>query len=204
MKLVDTRGQLCPAPIISAKKALRTIPDGESFIILTDNLISYNNLLRFLHDNKAEVISERLDDRWELKVTKNGDAKEMPDPEEYCAPDVVHFEKGNFIVAVSSDTMGEGDALLGSLLIANFIKAVKDLDILPSKIIFYNGGVKLAVNDSPVIDHLRQLEKMGVGIILCSTCVNHYRISDRIGTGTQGNMFTIVQDLANASKILRP
>ena len=40
--------------------------------------------------------------------------------------------------------------------------------------VFYNRGVMLATNDSPVIDHLRDLEKMGVELLLCATCVNHY------------------------------
>jgi len=44
----------------------------------------------------------------------------------------------------------------------NFIKALKDLDKLPSKIVFYNNGVKLATKSSPAIEHLRDLEKMGL------------------------------------------
>jgi selenium metabolism protein YedF len=171
---------------------------------LTNNLTSYNNLIRFLKDNKAEVKSQKLDDRWELTVTRKGEGNEMANPEEYCAPAISHFEKGDFIVVISSDTMGDGDIALGSLLICNFIKALKDLDTLPGKIIFYNNGVKLAKKDSPVVDHLRQLEKMGVEIILCSTCVNHYGLAEHTGAGIQSDMFTIVQKMADASKILRP
>ena len=56
-------------------------------------------------------------------------------------PTIAHFEKGNFIIVVSSDKMGEGDDELGYLLMSNFIKAIKDLDRLPGKIVFYNKGV---------------------------------------------------------------
>ena len=76
--------------------------------------------------------------------------------------------------------MGEGDDDLGHLLMNNFIKALKDLDRLPQKMVFYNNGVKLATNDSPVIEHLKDLEKMGVELLLCATCVNHYSLEDSV------------------------
>ncbi|HEX2974702.1 MAG TPA: NUDIX hydrolase N-terminal domain-containing protein, partial [Bacteroidales bacterium] len=44
MRIVDTKGQLCPAPIIAAKRALKDTVAGESFVILTDNNTSYTNL----------------------------------------------------------------------------------------------------------------------------------------------------------------
>ena len=72
--------------------------------------------------------------------------------------------------------MGEGDDDLGQLLMSNFIKAIKDLDKLPQKMVFYNKGVTLATKTSPLIDHLTDLEKMGVELLLCATCVNHYAI----------------------------
>ena len=66
------------------------------------------------------------------------------------------------------------------LLMTNFIKALKDLDKLPQKMVFYNNGVTLVTKSSPVIDHLRDLEKMGVELLLCATCVNHYKLEDQI------------------------
>ncbi len=45
--------------------------------------------------------------------------------------------------------MGDGDEELGHLLMINFIKAIKDLDILPGKMVFYNKGVTLGAEDSP-------------------------------------------------------
>ena len=42
--------------------------------------------------------------------------------EDYCAPAIAHFEKGNFIVVISSDKMGEGDDELGNLLMIKFYK----------------------------------------------------------------------------------
>jgi selenium metabolism protein YedF len=204
MRIVNTKGQLCPAPLIAAKKALKETTAGESFLVLTDNKTSFDNLSRFLKDNKAEFKVSESDGTWTLTVTKiTGDRVETK-VEEYCTPAISHLEKGNYVVAITSDKMGEGDDELGYLLISNFIKALKDLDKLPLHIVFYNKGVTLAVKDSPVIEHIKDLEKMGVEIHLCSTCVNHYKLENIVAAGTLSNMYSIAEILASAGNIVRP
>ncbi|HEX7492811.1 MAG TPA: sulfurtransferase-like selenium metabolism protein YedF [Bacteroidales bacterium] len=204
MRIVDTKGQLCPAPLIAAKKALKETTEGESFIVLTDNKTSFDNLDRFLKDNKAEFEVSESAGVWSLTVTKiNGDKIDTK-VEDYCAPAISHFEKGNYVVAITSDKMGEGDDELGRLLISNFIKALKDLDKLPQHMVFYNKGVTLAVKDSPVIEHIKDLEKMGVEIHLCATCVNHYNIENNVATGNLSNMYSIAEVMASAGNIVRP
>jgi selenium metabolism protein YedF len=204
MRIVDTKGQLCPAPLIAAKKALKETTEGESFIVLTDNQTSFDNLSRFLKDNKAEVQVSEGGGVWTLTITKTTANVVLTKPEEYCAPSISHFEKGNFVVAITSDKMGEGDEELGHLLMTNFIKALKDLDKLPQKMVFYNNGVKLASNSSPIVEHLKDMEKMGVEIILCATCVNYYSLESLIGVGIVSNMYTIAELLASAGNIVRP
>jgi selenium metabolism protein YedF len=107
-------------------------------------------------------------------------------------------------VAITSDKMGDGDDELGRLLIGNFIKALKDLDKLPRHMVFYNGGVKLAIKDSPVIEHIKDLDKMGVEIHLCATCVNHYKLEKDIVAGTLSNMYSIAELMSQAGNIIRP
>ena len=204
MRIVDTKGQLCPAPLIAAKKALKETAGGESFLLLTDNKTSFDNLSRFLKDNKAEFeISESCGVRT-LTITKKNGVEADIKAEEYCAPVISHFEKGNYVVAITSDKMGEGDAELGHLLIGNFLKALKDLDKLPEHIVFYNKGVTLAANDSEFIEHIKDLEKMGVEIHLCGTCVNYYKLESRIEVGTLSNMFSIAEIMASAGNVVKP
>lgn len=204
MNIVDTRGQACPAPIIAAKRALREIDENGSFIILTDNLTSYNNLIRFLKDNKAFVSVEENSGQWRLTVRRSGTGAPESKPEDYCNSGIAHFDKGDYIVVISSDRMGDGDDELGKILIGNFINALKDLEKLPGKIIFYNRGVTLAAKDSPHSVHLAQLGKMGVEIMLCATCVNHLKLENRLAAGTLSNMFTIAEAMASAGKIIKP
>jgi selenium metabolism protein YedF len=204
MKIIDTKGQICPAPLIAAKKALRETISGESFVIITDNKTSFDNLCRFLKDNKADIKITESEGTWSLAVTKSLNDLVQPDAEKYCAPSIPHFEQGNYIVVISSDKMGEGEDELGYLLMVNFIKALKDLDELPKKMVFYNSGVKLATKSSPAIEHLRDLEKMGVELMLCATCVNFYCLETVVGVGVVSNMYTIADAMTSAGKVIKP
>jgi selenium metabolism protein YedF len=100
--------------------------------------------------------------------------------------------------------MGEGDEKLGHILIGTFIKALKDTDKLPEKIMFYNSGVKLVTKTSPVIDSLRDLEKMGVELLLCGTCVNFYSLEAEIAAGSISNMFVMTEIMASTGKVIKP
>lgn len=204
MRIIDTKGQLCPAPLIAAKKALKELMTGDSFILLTDNKTSFDNLSRFLRDNKAGFQVSESEGVWTLTITKESPDMTDTGVKEYCTPDISHFEKGNYVVAISSDKMGEGDDDLGHLLISNFIKALIDLDRLPQHMVFYNKGVTLAVKNSPVINQLIDLDKMGVELLLCATCVNHYKLENNVVVGTLSNMYSIAQIMASAGSVIKP
>jgi selenium metabolism protein YedF len=204
MRIVDTKGQLCPAPLIATKRALKETPAGESFIVLTDNQTSFTNVSRFLKDNNTPFTVGEEEGIWSLTVSKTSGELTKTDAEEYCTNDVPHFQKGYFIVVLSSDKLGEGDPDLGSLLMTNFIKAIHDLDILPSRMVFYNRGVFIGKNDSAVLDLLKDLERMGVSLYLCGTCIKHYSLEDEIHIGTVSNMFEIAQIMSSAGKVVKP
>jgi selenium metabolism protein YedF len=204
MRIVDTKGQQCPAPLIATKRALKEAKTGESFKVLTDNKTSLDNISRFLKDNKTEFSVEETEGVWTITVTKISVNVTLNNAENYCTTEVPHFSQGDFIIVFSSDKMGEGDSELGHLLIANFIKAIKDLEVLPKKMVFYNNGVKLGTVDSPVFEHLREIEKMGVGLLLCATCAKYYSLEEKIKVGSLSNMYEIAQVMASAGNILKP
>lgn len=204
MRIIDTKGQLCPAPLIAVKKALKESAVGEPFIVLTDNKTSFDNLRRFLKDNKVDFQIIESEGVWTLTVTKTAGDVELSKAEDYCTTPIAHFEKGDFVVVFTSDKMGDGDDELGHLLVSNFIKALKDLEKLPGKMVFYNKGVTLASKSSPVIGHLKELEKMGVELLLCATCVNHYSIQSEVEIGILSNMFEIADVMTTAGRVVRP
>lgn len=204
MKVIDTSGLQCPAPLIATKRALKEANEGESFMVITDNLTAFKNISRFLKDNHTGFTPGRTEGRWTLTVKKGSSEIVQKDPAEYCTRDIPHFKKGDFVIVFSSDKMGDGDEELGRLLVTNFIKAVKDLDQLPEKMIFYNRGVFLGSEESPVSGSLKELEKMGTLILFCATCVKYYSLEEKIRLGTLSNMFEIAQAMASASNILKP
>jgi selenium metabolism protein YedF len=204
MRIVDTKGQKCPAPLIATKKALKETAAGESFIVLTDNKTSFDNLSRFLKDNNSDFQVSEKGGIWTLTISGTATDSSKVRAEDYYSVPIVHFERGNFIIVLSSDKMGEGDDELGHLLMNNFIKAIKDLDRLPQKLIFYNKGVNLVTKNSPVIEHLKDLEKMGVEIMICATCVDYYSLEASLGVGTLSNMYTIAEVMASAGSIVKP
>ena len=204
MQTVDTRGQQCPAPIIATKKALKEAKTGEAFKVLTDSQTSLNNLTSFLRDNKTEFSIGESAGVWTLTIRKVTGEVSPAEAEKYCTTDIPHFSKGEFIIAFTSDKMGTGDDELGNLLMVNFIKAITDLDVLPAIMIFYNRGVMLGKDDSQVIEHLKEIEKMGVKLLLCATCVNYYSLAEKIHIGSLSNMYEIARTMASTSNIIKP
>lgn len=205
MKIVDTRGEKCPKPIIETKKALKETGSGEIFRVLTDNKTSFTNISRFLGDNKIKYIVTEKDGVWTFEVTNNETGNTtLTAAENYCEPELPLDMKNNYAVAVTSEFMGSGDDQLGKKLMKSFFVAVSCLDEKPSVMVFYNSGVKLAVRDSEVIDLLREIEKKGVEVILCGTCVDHYKLGESLGAGTIGDMYLIMQKLSAAGNVIRP
>ena len=204
MQTIDTKGQQCPAPLIATKRALKGSDRGDSFEVLTDNKTALDNISRFLKDNKTAYSVTEDSGVWIITVSKGNQDASLTNAEDCCTPEIPHFSKGDFIIVFNSDKMGEGDEELGRLLIANFIKAIKDLDVLPGKMIFYNNGVKLGSMDSSVCDHLKEIEKMGVTLLFCATCAKYYSLEDKIKIGILSNMFSIAQVMASAGNIIKP
>jgi selenium metabolism protein YedF len=204
MRIIDTKGLQCPAPIIATKRALKESVSGDSFEVITDNKTALENISRFLKDNETAYSVSENSGVWTITVTKGSKNVTLTNAEVYCTPEIPHFTQGNFIIVFTSDKMGEGTEELGKLLIANFIKAIKDLEMLPGKMIFYNNGVKLGSIDSPVYENLKDLERMGVGMLFCATCTKYYSLEEKIKIGTLSNMFEITQAMASAGNILKP
>jgi sulfur relay (sulfurtransferase) complex TusBCD TusD component (DsrE family) len=62
--------------------------------------------------------------------------------------------------------------------------------------------VKLACAGSPVIEQLRALQTRGVELILCSTCLDYYGLTDRVAVGIVGGMPDIIEAMQLANKVI--
>jgi len=108
------------------------------------------------------------------------------------------------VVFVSSEGMGRGDEELGTILMAAFLDTLSQFKGELSHAIFVNAGAKLAVEGSLVLEQVRQLEQMGVQVLVCGTCLNHFGIKDKLAVGSVSNMYAIIETLSKAGKIIRP
>lgn len=200
MITVNAMGDNCPIPVIKTKKAMAALTGPETIEVLVDNEIAVQNVTKMASSSGGKVTSEKLGDA-EYKVTIEMEGAPTADgAEAVCAPDA----RDNTVVVVSSDRMGSGNDELGKVLIKGFIFAVTQLDTLPKTMLFYNGGATLTTEDSDSLEDLKSLEAQGVEIMTCGTCLDYYGLKDKLAVGTVTNMYSIVETMAKAGRIVRP
>ena len=211
MITVDARGKQCPIPVIMTKKAIEALSAPDTLEVFVDNETAVGNVTRLAGSLGAAVASEQLaekDYRLEITVAK------LPGAEHAAAADAAveaaascacdPNPKGDFIVVVPSATMGVGNDELGKVLIKGFLFAVSQLDVLPKKILFYNGGATLTVEGSASLADLKGMAEKGVEILTCGTCLDYYGIKEKLAVGAVTNMYAIVESMATAGKVIRP
>ena len=108
----------------------------------------------------------------------------------------------NTLIQVSNNGMGQGDEELGLKLIANYFRLLIQEEKLPQIITFYNSGVKLICENSPVIETLKQIEAKGVKLIACKTCLDFFNLSNKIKVGIAGTMIDIITLQSAADKVI--
>ena len=201
--IVDAVGDQCPIPVVKATRALRELTEPGTLEVRVDNEIAVQNLTRMAAGNHLQVRSEKKGERLfvvTLEVAAPvGDAP-AEEPALSCAPDA----RGDLVVAVDSEIMGRGSDELGKLLMKSFLFAVTQLPQLPKTMLFYNGGAKLTVEGSESLEDLKGLEAQGVEILTCGTCLNFYGLADKVAVGGVTNMYSIVETLAGAGKVIKP
>lgn len=200
MITVNAMGDNCPIPVIKTKKAIAALTGPETIEVLVDNEIAVQNVTKMATGSGGKVTSEKLGDaKFKVTIEMEG-APEADEAEAVCVPDA----RDNTVVVVSSDRMGSGNDELGKVLIKGFIFAVTQLDTLPKTMLFYNGGATLTTEDSDSLEDLKSLEAQGVEIMTCGTCLDYYGLKDKLAVGTVTNMYSIVETMAKAGRIVRP
>lgn len=108
----------------------------------------------------------------------------------------------NTILLVSNNGMGNADEKLQQILIGKYLELLANYTELPAAICFYTDGVKLTCVGSPVIDTLKMLEARGMRLIVCSTCLSYFGLSDKVQVGIVGGMGDILEAQVKAEKVI--
>ena len=98
--------------------------------------------------------------------------------------------------------MGHGPEDLQLTLLNKYLQLLDQNGELPAAICFYTEGVKLVTDGSPVLEQLRAIETKGVRLIVCSTCLNYFGLTDKVKTGIVGSMADILEAQQKAGKVI--
>ena len=196
--IVDARGMACPIPVVKANQALAQMTEG-ILEVHVDNSVAVENLKRMALQKGLPVKTEQPEDSHYVVTIPVTGAVDTAMPELTCTDCA-----GNTVVAVDTDSMGRGNDELGAVLIKGFLFAVSRLETLPKTVLFYNGGAKLTTEGSASLEDLRLMEQQGVEILTCGTCLNYYGLTDQLAVGSVTDMYTIVERLSRAEKVIKP
>jgi intracellular sulfur oxidation DsrE/DsrF family protein len=108
----------------------------------------------------------------------------------------------NSVILITNNGMGQADLALQQNLIGKYLELLLASGDLPAAICFYTAGVKLVVEGSPVLTQLAALEQKGVRLIVCSTCLNYFGLSEKVRVGIVGGMGDILTAQAGAEKVI--
>ncbi len=111
-------------------------------------------------------------------------------------------ESKGTVIFIRSDRIGRGDEELGFNLMMNFTYHLGEVKPAPNVVVMMNSGVKLVVEGSEVLENLERLEKKGVTILACGTCLDFFKLKERQRVGKVSNMAEITGALLNASKVI--
>ena len=223
---IDARGLDCPAPVLKTKHAIEKY-NAMKIKITVDNSAAVENVSRFLDYNNYSISTEtdgkffvvtgiRQDSAGmnrnsvsdteastKTSYNKKSGSEILHNPEEKSGKNMKKdTDHQKIMVMIASGEMGKGDDELGQKLMKNFIKTLKEMGDDLWRLVFVNGGVKFAVKGSEVISDLKELENDGISILVCGTCLNHFKILKDKQVGETTNMLDIVTSMQFADKVI--
>lgn len=189
MKEIDARGLLCPQPVILTKKALEEIEDGE-IVAIVDNITAKENVSRFAANMNYEYEVSDENGCHYIKIKKSSGKEKKNGKED------------STVIVITTDKLGQGEEELGKVLMKSYTYALTETAPLPKAVIFLNSGVKLTAEGSEVLENIKKLEASGVEIISCGTCLDYYKLKEKLQAGIVGNMYSIIENMNSAGKVI--
>lgn len=194
-KNIDARGKNCPMPVIMAKKEIEQ--GGKFFTVQVDNKIAVENLKKFANSQGYEVSIEAANGDFNVKFS-NG----CEECEEIISKVKDKKPLGDWCVFVNKSTIGVGNEELGQSLMKMFLYTLAEGSDFPKAILFMNEGVKVPTLNEQAIEHLKELEEIGVELLVCGACLNFYELEEKLSVGKVSNMYAIVEVMKESSKVI--
>lgn len=190
-KIVDARGLDCPQPVILTKKAMDEGGGEGRLTAIVDRDVARENIKRLAQNQGYDYRVEEKDGEYHIHMTRVLN-KEEDEPS----------SSGRISILIKSDLFGEGDEELGRVLMKGFLYTLNELETTLSSLIFMNKGIFLTLEDSPVIEHIQTLEKKGIEVLSCGTCLDYYQKTDKLAVGRITNMYSALETIAGADRTI--
>ncbi len=105
------------------------------------------------------------------------------------------------VFLIQSEFLGRGEDELGAILMNNFLRILGESEEKPKTMVFWNTGVNLVAEGSPVLEHLKKLESQGVEILGCATCLDYFKLADKLKVGKPTNMLRSIYTMFDSDMV---
>ena len=215
---LNCKGLACPQPVLETKKALEELPAEAELIVRVDNPVSKENVAIFAANAGHRVQTEENSGEFILRITKGragllqerkreqpaaaeAEAKASPrDKKTASTASPQTTSQTTFLI--TSNLFGQGSPDLGQVLMKSLFVTLAGQDTPPEALIFINTGVYLSTEGSPVQEHLQKIAAGGTVVLSCGTCLDYYKLKEKLAAGRVSNMYEIIEQLGRAEKVI--
>ena len=189
---LDCRNLNCPEPLLRAKKTLGELKIGESLEILVNDVAPRENIKRFLAKNGFEAQISQAGADTLIKTVKTDELKNANIDDIYCN---VAAPKRGKVIFLNEEQCGSGP--IGKSLLAKFLGAALNLDEKPVKVICVNNAVRITTNRGhECFEAIKKLNEAGAEILSCGSCLEGYKLVDKLAIGEISNAYEIMDVLS--------
>ena len=189
---LDCRNLNCPEPLLRTKKALGELKIGETLEILVNDVAPRENIKRFLAKNGFEAQISQAGADTLIKTVKTDELKDESIDDIYCD---VAAPKRSEVIFLNEEQCGSGP--IGKSLLAKFLGAALNLDEKPVKVICVNNAVRITTNRGhECFEAIKKLNEAGAEILSCGSCLEGYKLVDKLAIGEISNAYEIMDVLS--------
>ena len=70
------------------------------------------------------------------------------------------------------------------------------------RLVLVNSGVKLTIDGAGTLEDLKGMDEAGLTILVCGTCLDHFKLLEKKQVGQTTNMLDIVTAMQLADKVI--
>ncbi len=198
IRTIDCRGMACPQPVIETKKVIDSGSEKD-ILVIVDNAVARENVSRLAKNAGCSINVKEQEGLFRLEIT-------LPDSKIISAapePEKTHgiSETAGNVYFITTNSIGQGSPDLGEVLMKSLMVALTQ-QAPPAALLFLNTGVHLAIEGSPVLEQLQAMAGRGTEMLVCGTCLNYYKISEKLAVGVVSNMLEINSWLTGPYKVI--